>query len=122
MKWLQFLCLGSVSVGYHALNKESRRYFQRGFAMSGTPISYYADLKSNNHTDVVVDNAKSHGTNITNQLELMEYLKNVTAKEIFEDATHISSSERTFNVPWAPVYEGLAVVSIKCHGGNIRKA
>lgn len=104
---------GGASVGYHALNEESRKYFHRAFPMSGTPLSYFAALASNNHTDLVVEIAKSNGHSITNQHELIGYLKNVSSEEIFAGGPQIIPNERTLNMPWAPIVEGLRFILLQ---------
>lgn len=113
---------GGASVGYHAVNQESRKYFHRAFPMSGTPLSYFAELTSNNHTDLVIDIAKRNGRSITNQLELVDYLKNVSSEEIFAGGPQIIPNERTLNMPWAPIVEGLLFLIIEKYKARGREA
>lgn len=106
---ISFLRSGGVSVGYHTMNQESRKYFKRALAISGSPITYFGELDSNNHTDLVIDIARRNGHQINNQIELLEYLKTVTSKEIFEDGPQAPPNQRIYGVAWAPIVEGLAV-------------
>lgn len=74
--------------------------------MSGTPLSYFAENVPNNHTDLVLDIAKRNGHNITNKLQLIDYLRDVTTEAIFENGPQIPPTERTLDVAWAPTLEG----------------
>lgn len=88
------------------LNKQSQQYFKRAVCLSGTPLSYFAEDVTNNHTDLVIQIAEQNGQNISNTVELLDYLSNVTPEEIFVNGPHIPQNGRTLDVPWAPIVEG----------------
>lgn len=96
---------GGVSVSFHTLNQESRKYFQRAIPISGTPLTYFGLQESNNHTDLVLDVAKQSGRNIANNQDLIEFLQNASVDELVENGPPFWFA-RTLTVPWGPSVEG----------------
>lgn len=94
------LCfLGGDAVHFHMLNKESRSYFNRAFAASGTAITTNA-LTKVNHVQQVQECSK-----IVEMDKLIEYLKTENSNTLikcpqFENPVNL-------NTIWAPVVESI---------------
>lgn len=96
--------IGGSSVGYHTLNDKSKKYFNKAFAMSGTPITYFARMNPGNHTDLINTIAEKTGTKAQNQSQLMKFLKNVSVKDIIKYSPKANFA-RTTVFPWGPIIE-----------------
>lgn len=79
------------------LNKESRSYFQRAFALSGSVFNSFAFSEVKNHTKVVEECSKS------NDMEkLMEYLRTANESALI-DCPHVDPTDTVLY--WSPVIE-----------------
>lgn len=102
------MLLGSISVTHHILNKESRKYFTRTFAMSGTALvpSLYVE---GDHRCLINKFAKQFNKSIGNNIEtLIEFMKHVPEEDIMEFVTKIYTHDNNnnTNAVWWPIIEG----------------
>ncbi|KAG4072989.1 hypothetical protein HA402_009408 [Bradysia odoriphaga] len=96
---------GGSSVNQHILSPASRGLFQRAVSVSGSVLNEWSYNDRNNHTDVVAK--------VTNQKEnasfadVVEYLKNVDAKELLIKLKPVERPprERGGELFWVPVIE-----------------
>lgn len=65
---------GGAAVHFHLLNKESRQYFNRAFASSGSALNAW---QSENHVKLIQECSKSNGTT-----EMIEFLKTATSQKL----------------------------------------
>lgn len=78
--------------------------------MSSTPLNYYAQMKSNNHSNIIIDLAEQAGQTIVTQDDLINFLQTVTSDLIVENTSHNGSYGYTFDTPWAPIVECTFVI------------
>lgn len=90
---------GGASVNYQMLNEESRKYFNRAFAMSGTVFNYYA-LYEPHHLRRMQDYA-----NIEDKNKLIEYLKTTDTNTLANCSKADTLGTTLLVVPWAPTIE-----------------
>lgn len=86
------------------LNKESRSYFQRAYAASGSLFQSYVFSKAN-HTKIV-----QKCSNITETDKLMEYLKTENSSALIK-CPRLEGPMVEFNIEWVPVIESNATKS-----------
>lgn len=96
---------GGASVGYQTMNAESKKNFNQIFMMSSTPLNYYAQMKSNNHSEMMIEMARRKGVPISNTDELIEFIKSVDVKRLVEWCSHKGAFGLTFDSDWAPIVE-----------------
>lgn len=92
-----FQLIGGASVGFHLLNKESRKYFHRAYLSSSSAFSHYALTKANN-LQQLRDFVKINDTK-----ELIEYLR--IAESGFLSTKYPFEFLKTLTVPWIPTIE-----------------
>lgn len=79
------------------LNKESRKYFNRAFASSGSAFSFYA-LSKDDHLKRMQEFSK-----INDKDKLIEFLKTANSKELSESQPF--SFGKILYAPWVPTIE-----------------
>ena len=91
--------IGGASVNYQMLNEESRKYFNRAFAISGSSLNYYP-LYEPNHLERM-----QNFSNIQDKQKLVEYLKTA-------DSATLANAHRTNDLGqflletcWVPTIE-----------------
>lgn len=88
---------GGASVGFHLLNEESRRYFNRAYLSSSSAFSHYA-LREANHLRGMKDFTK-----ISADEELIGYLR--TANSDFLSKHYPFTYGKSLTPPWVPTIE-----------------
>lgn len=92
-----FVHTGGASVRFQMLNKQSRSYFQRAYAISGSAVNSFAFTKVN-HVQLIRDCSKN-----TEMDKLIEYLKTENTSTLFQ-CPHLESPNDIYEI-WAPVIE-----------------
>lgn len=99
---------GAISVNYHALNAESRKYFHQMICTSGTALHFNA-YHDGNHKCLMYEIARNASQPANNLKELIAYLKTAPADQIHN---YIGENVELpygnpYTLPWAPVIESL---------------
>lgn len=89
--------IGSASVGFHLINEESSKYFNRAFLSSSTVFSHYA-LATSNHFQRMQEFVK-----IYDKMKLIEYLK--TADSGFLSTQYPFDFPKILLLPFVPTIE-----------------
>lgn len=90
--------IGSASVHLQMLNKESRSYFQRAYADSGSAFQPYVFTRTDHVQHV------QNCSNITETDKLLEYLKTVNSSNLMR-ACSLEVTPDIFNIVWSAVVE-----------------
>lgn len=84
---------------YHMFNEESRKYFNRAFAMSG-PAFHNITLTRGNHIDRMRECSKFNDTD-----EIIEYLRTTDSKELTKCYFRKDWGKTNLSTEWAPTIE-----------------
>ncbi|XP_031623525.1 esterase B1-like [Contarinia nasturtii] len=90
---------GGASVNYHMLNEESRKYFNRAFAMSSSALNFYA-LYEPNHLEIM-----QNFSNIQDKDKLIEHLKKEDSAILEQFRSTTSRGLVLLQSPWVPTIE-----------------
>lgn len=89
---------GGASVSYHILNEESRKYFNRAYAASGSAFNFFA-LTRENHLERMQECSKAKDSN-----EMIEYMK-TTDSEVLAKCYFDINWGKTIKPKWVPTIE-----------------
>lgn len=101
---------GGASVGYHILNKKSRKLFNRAFSLSGSVQSLYVRMETNDLRPQLRTAAPIFGVNIETDEQLIEALKAIPTSVWVEHTFINRTTNRTRFPTWAPVIESESIV------------
>ncbi|XP_055325786.1 esterase B1-like [Sitodiplosis mosellana] len=90
---------GGASVNYHMLNEESRKYFNRAFALSSSSLNNYV-LYEPNHLERM-----QKISNIQDKLQLVEYLKTADSTELAKILRTNDLGQILLQAAWVPTIE-----------------
>lgn len=95
------------------MNAESRMNFNQIYAMSGSALNYFALMKTFNHSNIMIDVARKNGKSISNQNELIKFIRTERAENILMYTPRIGFKiGLTVDVDWAPIIERLSFINI----------
>lgn len=95
---------GAVSVHFHMLSTESRKYFHNAIAMSGVIGNYWAMTENNDHLEIAHKIASDLDSLKKSQEELVAFLKSAPADKLSEYSTVIAPKAISL-VAFTPVVE-----------------
>lgn len=98
---------GAVSVGYHLLNRKSKKYFRRAFALSSSVLNYYGRMESNDLRPKIRSIAEQFGQSLSTDDQLIDILKTLSTEIILNYTLHDGVYGRTFGPVWSPVIESM---------------
>lgn len=90
---------GGASVDHHMLNEESRKYFNRAHAASGTVFNYFGAPPKGNHLERMLECSQTN-----DQMSLIQYLKTAPAEDLVK--CHFAMNwGKTIKPEWGPSIE-----------------
>lgn len=91
--------IGGASVNYQMLNEESRKYFNRAFALSSSALNHYV-LYEPNHLERM-----QNFSNIQEKQKLVEFLKTADSGDLAKVQTTNDFGNILLEAPWVPTIE-----------------
>ncbi|XP_055305807.1 carboxylic ester hydrolase-like [Sitodiplosis mosellana] len=97
---------GAASVGFHILNKKSRKLFNRAYAMSGSAISLNAQMETNDLRPQLRTAAQTLGINVTTDEQLIEAIKTIPTS-VWLQLTYINGTSIDRFPTWSAAIENI---------------
>lgn len=97
---------GGVSAQLHALNEQSRKYFVRAVALSGTTSVSFANYKKNNQLDLMYDTFREELGNARDPVTLLQFMKTAPADLLVQKTPAVDTSYLLVRPYWSTVIEG----------------
>lgn len=108
---------GANAANLHVLQPQSRKLFKRAILSSGSALVPWAFSPFKDHNEILEEFATLNEKKIASEAELIEYLKNIDANLLVEKTFRPfylpGRFEKSMDLIWAPVIEGIEISLIK---------